>query len=245
VPNSKTLPNSIIVLLGCACSVSPGGGAGFEGGANSGADGTDASATADGDETESRGTEGGSGAPLFDVGTSDHDTAGEIAPTCDNIGAFPNTSVGCVFFAHAPNAGASLVNPQGFVGLGISVGNPSDETAHVVIEDMRGPGNSLRLMTEFELAPGESRMTVLNGQDPSGLFPNEIYHDDDVWNEPKGATGTRFVAADRNASPSSSGFASPFGGAASVSVAMTGNGCRSAGRGPERFEAHPAGVAVG
>ena len=87
------------------------------------------------------------------------DTGGGMAvpPNCDNIDDFPATSVGCEFFAaQVPSAGSNLP-------FGIAVGNPTEEVATVQIEDMRGPGNTLRLITEFEFQPTESVLTAING----------------------------------------------------------------------------------
>jgi hypothetical protein len=75
--------------------------------------------------------------------------------TCENIDEFPS-SVGCEFYA--------IQTYGGFTGFGISVGNPwLDKDAHIVIEDMRGPNNTLRLITEFDLGPKESQISQING----------------------------------------------------------------------------------
>lgn len=189
------LPLSLSLLA--ACSVSPGG-SDFAGSATSSGTGSE---TGDSAESDSSTTGDESSGPRFDVGDTDSGTGGDdsgggVAPSCDNIDQFPDTSVGCVFFAHAPNAFVSGYNPGNQHGLGISVGNPSEQPAHIRIEDMRGPGNALRTMTEFDLAHGESRMTVLNGANPPGLFPDEVYHIDNPYNDPEsyGLSGFRITS---------------------------------------------------
>ena len=88
-----------------------------------------------------------------------------IPPTCDTIDMFPNTSVGCVFYtAQVPSSSSNLP-------YGISVSNPSADVATVKIEDMRGPGGTLREITSFQLQPTESLLTSINGQ--GGLLPQE------------------------------------------------------------------------
>jgi hypothetical protein len=77
--------------------------------------------------------------------------------TCENINEFPGTSVGCDFFsAQVPSSGSNLP-------YGISVGNPTEEVAHIVIEDKRGPNDTIRIITEFDLQPKESVLTKVNG----------------------------------------------------------------------------------
>jgi hypothetical protein len=81
-----------------------------------------------------------------------------IPPNCSNIDDFPATSVGCEFFAvQVPSYGSELP-------YGIAVGNPTLEVATVTIEDMRGPGNTLREVTSFNLQPTQSVLTAINGQ---------------------------------------------------------------------------------
>jgi hypothetical protein len=80
-----------------------------------------------------------------------------IPPNCNNIDDFPATSVGCEFFAvQVPSYGSELP-------YGIAVGNPTLEVATVTIEDMRGPGNTLREVTSFNLQPTQSVLTAING----------------------------------------------------------------------------------
>jgi len=102
----------------------------------------------------------------LDVGSPD--TTGDdpptVAPTCATITEHPATSLGCVFWGAdlPPDSGA-----DGFMyPFGIAVGNPSaSEVATIRIEDRRGDGGTLRELTSFELMPGESRMTRINGTD--------------------------------------------------------------------------------
>ncbi len=98
----------------------------------------------------------------FDLGGDD--TGGEeIPPTCDNIEDFPSTSVGCEFW------GAQVPSSASALPYGISVGNPGEEVATIVIEDMRGAGNTLREVTTFTLDPKQSQLVSLNGT--GGLLP--------------------------------------------------------------------------
>ena len=91
-----------------------------------------------------------------DGGGDDGGTA--IPPSCDNIDDFPATSVGCEFFAvQVPSSPSPLP-------YGIAVGNPTTDVATVTIEDMRGPGNTLREITSFVLQPTQSVLTPINGQ---------------------------------------------------------------------------------
>ena len=101
---------------------------------------------------------------VLDLGGSD-DTGGAVPPSCDNIEDFPSTSVGCEFWAaQVPSSGSALP-------YGISVGNPGVAPANVVIEDMRGPGGTLRMITTVQLDPTESELVSINGQ--GGLLPAE------------------------------------------------------------------------
>ncbi|MGB1014344.1 MAG: IgGFc-binding protein [Nannocystaceae bacterium] len=81
-----------------------------------------------------------------------------VVPTCDNIDTLTATSVGCEFW------GAQVPSNASALPYGISVGNPSEElTAHIVIEDMRGEGGSLREIVSFDLPPKSSELTKING----------------------------------------------------------------------------------
>ena len=90
----------------------------------------------------------------FDVGD---DTGGVIPPSCDNIDEFPSTSVGCEFW------GVQVPSYASGLPYGISVGNPGEEVATIVIEDMRGAGNTLREVTSFTLDPKHSELVAING----------------------------------------------------------------------------------
>jgi hypothetical protein len=114
----------------------------------------------DGDPGDGDGDGDGDGGTKFDM--AEPPDAGDeggmgIPPNCDNIDDFPATSVGCEFFAvQVPSYGSELP-------YGIAVGNPTLEVATVTIEDMRGPGNTLRQITTFNLQPTESLLTAING----------------------------------------------------------------------------------
>jgi len=101
--------------------------------------------------------------PLPDFGGADE--GGAVPPSCDTIEDFPDTSVGCEFWAaEVPSYGSELP-------YGISVGNPTMDVATVTIEDMRGPGGTLREVTTFQLQPKASQLTSINGI--GGLLPGE------------------------------------------------------------------------
>jgi hypothetical protein len=110
-------------------------------------------------------TEGG-GLKL-DVGTFPDLDGGAVPPSCDNIDEFPATSVGCEFY------GAQVPSNSSPLPYGISVGNPGDEVAHVAIEDMRGPGGTLRTIANVEVPPHGSVMTEINGQ--GGVLAGESH----------------------------------------------------------------------
>ncbi|GEM_PF-2232108 len=127
--------------------------------ATSGSTGSDSSTNSD-TATDGEDEEAGVKFDLGDPGDSGDsgDSGGNGIPlTCDNIDMLPATSVGCEFFAvqfpSYPNA----------LPFGISVGNPSAEPAMVTIEDMRGPGGTLREITSFEIQPTQSVLTPING----------------------------------------------------------------------------------
>jgi hypothetical protein len=118
--------------------------------------GADASASSSASGATTDDTDGG-GIKL-DVGTFPDLGGGAVPPNCENIDEFPATSVGCEFYGvQVPSFGSPLP-------YGISVGNPGDETAHVAIEDMRGPGGTLRTIVNVEVPPHGSVMTEINGQ---------------------------------------------------------------------------------
>ena len=86
--------------------------------------------------------------------------------TCANIAMQPATSVGCEFWAvDLPMLGSNEL------AFGISVGNPTGEPATVTIEDMRGPGDTLREVTTLMLAPKQSQLVKVNGS--GGILPGD------------------------------------------------------------------------
>lgn len=113
----------------------------------------------------------GGGELKLDVGQAGdfggNDTDGMMLPlTCANIAMQPATSVGCEFWAVDLPMLAS--NELAF---GISVGNPTQELATVTIEDMRGPGDTLREVTTVMLAPKQSQLVMVNGS--GGILPGD------------------------------------------------------------------------
>ncbi len=112
------------------------------------------------------------GGPKLDLGVfpdlaGADETGGAVPPSCDNIEDFPSTSVGCEFWAaQVPSSGSALP-------YGISVGNPGMVVANVVIEDMRGPGGTLREIIALQVQPTESELVSINGQ--GGLLPAETH----------------------------------------------------------------------
>lgn len=93
-----------------------------------------------------------------DFGGGDDTDDPPLPLTCDNIAMQAATSVGCEFWG--VDLPMSVSNEQAY---GISVGNMSDETATVTIEDMRGPGGALRALTQIEVAPKHSQLVEING----------------------------------------------------------------------------------
>lgn len=85
--------------------------------------------------------------------------------TCANISKEQATSVGCEFW------GVDLPMLQyNDMAYGISVGNMTEETAMVTIEDLRGPGGTLRMVTQFEVAAKQSQLVKVNGD---GVLPGD------------------------------------------------------------------------
>ncbi|RMG94250.1 MAG: hypothetical protein D6705_16695 [Deltaproteobacteria bacterium] len=117
-------------------------------------------------------TSGSSGGQRFDVGFAPDQGGAE--PSCDDLEGGPPTSLGCVFWtSQVPNI--ELASGRSY---GIAVGNPSAvRDAHVVIEDLRGPGGTLREVAAIDLAPGGSEQVALSG--PAGLYPDEDYVPDE------------------------------------------------------------------
>lgn len=124
--------------------------------------GTSTSATGTPTTTDGVGSTTGGG-PKLDVGGHPDfgDDTGEPMPlplTCDNIEMQPATSVGCEFW------GADLPMLQSNeLAYGISVGNMTDEIAMITIEDLRGPGGTLRTVTQFAVPAKQSVLTKING----------------------------------------------------------------------------------
>ncbi|MDC0673268.1 IgGFc-binding protein [Nannocystis radixulma] len=101
-----------------------------------------------------------------DFGGGDTDDPPPLPLTCDNIAMQPATSVGCEFW------GVDLPMLQSNeLAYGISVGNMSEGPAMVTIEDLRGPGGTLRVVTQFEVAPKHSQLIKING--PDGVSPGD------------------------------------------------------------------------
>lgn len=121
--------------------------------------------------TGSPGTEGfhSTGDPAFDLGGGFKFDLGHGVPlplTCNEIALQAATSVGCEFWGvDLPMLGANEM------AYGISVGNMTDETATITIEDMRGPGKTLRLVTEFTIGAKESQLVKINGE--GGVVPGD------------------------------------------------------------------------
>jgi hypothetical protein len=109
-------------------------------------------------------TDGESDGPKFDVMPLD-DVDPHALPSCERLAELGPSSLGCEFWA------ADLLAEYPDRGLGIGVGNPGDVTVHVVIEDLRGPGGTLREIGAVELAPTESTVISINGI--GGLIPGE------------------------------------------------------------------------
>jgi hypothetical protein len=123
-----------------------------------------ASASSSATQTSTSATGGGL---KLDVGTFPDLGGNAVPPNCENIDEFPNTSVGCEFY------GVQVPSYSSALPYGISVGNPGDDTAQVVIEDMRGPGGTLRTITTFGVPPHGAVMTEINGQ--GGVLAGESH----------------------------------------------------------------------
>lgn len=94
------------------------------------------------------------------------DTGGMLPLTCENLDKQDATSVGCEFW------GVDVPMLQSNeLAYGISVGNPTDQTATVTIEDKRGPGDTLRMITQLTLMPKQSQLVQINGQ--GGILPGD------------------------------------------------------------------------
>lgn len=127
-----------------------------------------ASAVTGGATTVGEGTSTTAGFKL-DVAGKDFggdETGGMLPLTCETIALTPATSVGCEFW------GVDLPMLQSNdLAYGISVGNPTEEVAMVTIEDMRGPGDTLRTIAQLALDPKQSTLVQVNGQ--GGMVPGD------------------------------------------------------------------------
>ncbi|MCA9708108.1 MAG: IgGFc-binding protein [Myxococcales bacterium] len=128
-----------------------------------------------------------------------------VMPTCDNLDMLGPTSIGCEFWAAAvPGAGGA-----GGMGWGISVGNPFDDLdVTVTIEDLRGPGGTLRMFHQFVLGPRQSQIVDMNGA-VGGVIPNENH------TVPAGGLGNNVAFRVTSDSPVTAMQISPIGGAPS------------------------------
>lgn len=96
---------------------------------------------------------------IFDVGTVvDAGTRPPVELTCDSLDRVTATSVGCEFYGVDL---AMLASNE--LAYGVSVGNPGDVVATVVLEDMRGPGGMLREVTTLMVDPNASMLVSVNG----------------------------------------------------------------------------------
>jgi hypothetical protein len=138
--------------------------------------------------------------PLPDAGDGP-----QTQPTCDNLDDLGPTSIGCEFWAAAVPIADGLTPG---LGWGISVGNPFDLEVTVRVEDMRGPGGTLRLVHEFVLAPQASEILDMNGS-AGGLQPNEPH------TVPASGLGNDFAFRVTSDSPVTAMQINPIGGAPS------------------------------
>jgi hypothetical protein len=184
-PLSLALPGS---SFGCSSTASSGNetqslgdGDGDGDGSGDGDGDGDGSGDGDGDGDGTGDGDGdGDGGPRYDLWIPD--TEDEPPPpemTCENIGDFPKTSTGCEFY------GVDLPMYASQLPYGISVGNPSNAVANIVIEDMRGPGDTLREVTAFQLDPEDSLLVKINGTD--GILAGEQHDILPVGDNPRAA----------------------------------------------------------
>jgi len=127
---------------------------------------TTSGASAEGTDSSGAAT---TGAVKYDLPIPDAggDTDGLDEPTCATIDQFPRSSLGCEFYAvDLPMSGYGNTLPYG-----VGVGNPGDAPATVTIEDMRGPGGTLRMISSFEVAPHGSELVAITGM--GGLLQGE------------------------------------------------------------------------
>lgn len=151
---------------------------GASAGASTGASGgmtsvlSDSSGGSTGGVTGTGGTTEGvdpTGGPKLDVGGVPDFGMNPEEPlplTCANISEEKATSVGCEFW------GVDLPMLQyNEMAYGIAVGNMTEETAVVTIEDLRGPGGTLRTVTQLQVEPKHSQLVKING--PDGAVPGD------------------------------------------------------------------------
>jgi len=106
---------------------------------------------------------------IFDVGGgNDLGFPPGTIPDCGDLPDDEATSVGCEFWAvRVP----LLQNPIAPATYGIGVGNPFDQEATIVIEDLRGAGGTVREIHSFVLGPKQSELVTLEGL--GGILPME------------------------------------------------------------------------
>jgi hypothetical protein len=112
------------------------------------------------------------GGPLLDIGGSG-ETGGSVELTCDNLDMADATSVGCEFWSTTWESDGCYANSScsgTAYGLGIAIGNPSDEDATVTFERMSS--GTLEVITVETLAPQASSLINLN--DPSLLGSESV-----------------------------------------------------------------------
>jgi hypothetical protein len=133
---------------------------------NSGISSSDSNGT---QGTDSQGMTAGDTDFRYDVGNGvDLGLPPGTIPDCGDLPDDEATSVGCEFWGvRVP----LLSNPFAPATYGIGVGNPYDESATIVIEDLRGPNGTLREIHQFVLGPQQSQLVTLEG--PGGLLPME------------------------------------------------------------------------
>jgi hypothetical protein len=171
------------LVLACACSrdVSVIDDVGDDGGSDAASTGGDGSSSAGSPDatttTTADPTDPGDDAPKFDVhggpdtGGSTDDGGQPDIPECDELDEVGPTSLGCEFWAiDLDMAGVMVAAP----GLGVGLGNPANEAVDVVIEDMRGPGGTLREIGTAHIEAAQSVVVSINGI--GGLLPNEEHY---------------------------------------------------------------------
>lgn len=127
-----------------------------------------------------------------------------IMPTCDNLEMLGPTSIGCEFWAAAVPASGGFG-----LGWGVSVGNPfEDLDVTVTIEDLRGPGGTLRMFHQFVLGPRESQIVNMNGN-VGGVMPGENH------TVPMSGAGNNMAFRITSDSPVTAMQINPIGGAPS------------------------------